>query len=250
MVAFRAISSALAVAAVTAPFGALANNVDFSDNYVQPGYIQPLHKSHGYNFDHFDLLGGVVDAVGDVVEDVLATVGGVLSHGHKQNKHKYGNGHGVGIVGGVDNHYHQPGRIYHSSGKPFHILSLKALCCAADLSKKCHILDCHIKLRGYDKPNGGKKIYDHDFYVPKSYNGHNKNVSPIDIDVGKDGILNLGDHKRGFRGVEIEIELLDLLKVEVDTKQKHRGRYSYKPSHQHGVLGLGLIVGIDINIDL
>ncbi|KAF3921258.1 hypothetical protein ABW21_db0206136 [Orbilia brochopaga] len=255
MVAFRAISSALAVAAVTAPFGALANNVDFGDNNVKPGYIQPLTRSHGYNFEHFDLLGGAIDTTGNIAEDVLATLGGGRSwnnwngwsNGWNPKGHNYG--HGVGIVGGLDDHYHQPSRIYHPTGKNFNIWSLKALCCAADLSKRCHILDCHIKLSGYNKHSGGKKVYDHDFYVPKSYNGRNKDVNPIDIDIKKDGIVNYGRPGMDLAAIVIDIELFDIADIK-GNDQKRRGRYSYKPSHQRGVVGLGLVVDIDLDLKL
>ncbi|KAJ6258491.1 hypothetical protein Dda_6533 [Drechslerella dactyloides] len=247
MVAFRAISTALAVAAVAQPFGALAKSVDFADNYVQPGSIKPLTKSYGYQFENFDILGGVLNDVGEVVEDLLATLGAVLGlNGHHYEKTKYG--HGVGIVRGIDGHYNEPGRIYHSDGKNFNVHSLKALCCAADMSKKCEILDCHIKLSGYDKPVGGNKIYDHDFYVPKSYNSGNKDIAPIDIDVSLDGIVNLGVVGIDLSALVVDIELLDLVDIEVNTDKKHRGRYNYKPSHQHGVLGLGLIIDIDLEL--
>ncbi|KAK6333859.1 hypothetical protein TWF730_004041 [Orbilia blumenaviensis] len=245
MVAIQAISTALAFTAVTLPVAlAGARTVDFSDNYVQPGEIKPLYSSHGYQFEHFDLIGGVLDAAGNIVEDLLTTLG--LRGG---KKYKYG--HGVGIVGGYDGY--KPGRIYHSSKKPFNILGLKALCCAGDISNRCEVVDCKIKLSGYDKPQGGKKIYDHEFYIPSSYNkGHGN--APIDIDATVDGVVNLGRHNTALHGLEVHIEILDLIDVDINTKQKHRGRYSYKSRSQNprtsGLLGLGLLVDADIQLAL
>ncbi|RVD80369.1 uncharacterized protein DFL_008266 [Arthrobotrys flagrans] len=244
MVAFGTISTALAFTAAALPATlAGVRPVDFSDNYVNPGEIKPLYESHGYKFEHFDLLGGVLDATGNLVHDILATVGSLLSGGKKT---KYG--HGVGIVGGYDQY--KPGRIHHSSQKPFNILGLKALCCASDISKICDPVDCRIKLTGYNKPEGGKKIYDHEFYIPKSsQNGK----APVDIDATLDGIVNLGVIGIDLSAIIIDIELLDLVDVDVNTKKKNRGRYSYKSRSQspsNGLLGLGLLVDLDLNLAL
>ncbi|KAK6531660.1 hypothetical protein TWF694_002837 [Orbilia ellipsospora] len=240
MVSFKAISAALAVAAVAQPVLATSSYVDFSDNYVSPGQIKPLSNSYGYRFDCFDLLGGVLDFTGNLIEDVLATLGAIL--GGKKVKY----GHPVGIIGGVGNHYKGPSRIYHSTGKPFQVLSLKALCCAADLSKKCNILDCRINLSGYDKQSGGNKIYDHDFYVPKSYNQGNKDVAPIDIDVTTDGILKLGVIGLDLNSVIVKVDLLDVLDVDVNTKP--HGHYSYPPLRSHQTTGVSAI--LDLNLAL
>jgi hypothetical protein len=243
MVAFRALSAALAVAAVAQPVLATGKYVDFSDNYVSPGQIKPLTKSHGYQFECFDLLGGVLDTAGNLLVDVLATLGVVL--GGKKTTY----GHPISIVGGYDGHYNQPGRIYHQSGKPFKPLALKALCCAANFEKNCDILDCHISLSGYDKKTGGNKIYQHDFYVPKSYN-KGKTTAPIDLDVTLDGYVSLGAVGLDLSALVIDIELLDLVDIDVNTKEKHRGRYSYKPSHAPGVSGIGALIDIDLDLTL
>ncbi|KAK6533921.1 hypothetical protein TWF281_005265 [Arthrobotrys megalospora] len=243
MVAFNTISTALAFTAVALP-AALAGGktVDFSDNYVQPGEIKPLYQSHGYQFEHFDLLGGVIDSAGNLVEDLLSTLGLLGS-----KKYKYG--HGVSIVGGYDQY--NPGRVYHSSGKPFKVLGLKALCCASDMSKGCNRLDCKIRLSGYDKPQGGKKIYDHEFYVPKSYSKGRDNA-PIDIDVQLDGSINLGIVDIDLSALVVDIDILDIADVDVNNKKRHRGRYSYKSRSQsrndNGLLGLGLVVDIDLDV--
>ncbi|KAF3938994.1 hypothetical protein ABW19_dt0204411 [Dactylella cylindrospora] len=230
MVAFRS----LALLSLAALPSVLAT-VDFTDVPVKPNEIKPLDYSKGYKFENTDLIGGVLDAAGNIVEDLLVSLG--------LGSKKYGRG--VGIIGGVDNHYGKPTRIYHSSGKPFHVLSLKALCCAANLSKHCNLLDCHIKLLGYDKPIGGNKIYDHDFYIPKPYPG--KKTTPVDIDVELDGEINLGVVGIDLSGIEIDIELLDLAEVEVNGKPKRRGRYSYKPSKANGIL---IDIDLDVKIDL
>ncbi|KAK6356685.1 hypothetical protein TWF718_001027 [Orbilia javanica] len=243
MVAFGTISTALAFTAVALP-AALAGSpvpVDFSDNYVQPGEIKPLYESHGYKFEHFDLLGGVLDVTGNLVHDLLATVGHILGGGKKT---KYG--HGVGIIGGSDGDYN-PGRVYHSSQKPFNILGLKALCCASNVSKRCDPVDCKIVLSGYDKPEGGKKIYDHEFYIPKS--SHN-GKAPIDIDATLDGHINLGVVGIDLSALVVDIQILELADIDINTNKKQRGRYSYKsrsqsPNHR-GLLGLGLIVDLDL----
>ncbi|KAF3923084.1 hypothetical protein ABW20_dc0106042 [Dactylellina cionopaga] len=247
MVAFRAISTALAVAAITQSSGVLAtySNVDFSDNYVSPGQIKPFTKSHGYRFDCFDLLGGVLDTAGNVVESLLANLG--ISLGGKPKNY----GHPVSIVGGYDNHYKQPSRIWHETGKPFNVLSLKALCCAADFSQRCNILDCHIKLTGYDKISGGNKIYDHDFYVPKNYN-NGKDIAAIEINVLTDGVLNLGVLGHKLDSVVVEIQPLDILDIDVNTKEnkQHHGHYNSQPRREHGTKGVGLVLDIDLDLDV
>ncbi|EWC47243.1 hypothetical protein DRE_03362 [Drechslerella stenobrocha 248] len=239
MVAVRAITTALAIASVSQGVLANRNTINFADNYLKPGQVQPLTYSNGWQFQNIDLVGGVLDAAGNIVEALLATLG---LTGHD------------GLLGGLlaylrppSRHYQKPGRIYHSAGKPFNILSLKALCCAADLSKKCNVLDCHIKLTGFDKAVGGKKIYDHDFYVPKSYN-HGKQLAPIDIDVNVDGILNLGVIGEILHALQIEINLLNIIDIDVNTGKKPRGRYAYKPHHANGVIGLPVILDVVLNL--
>ncbi|KAF3913493.1 hypothetical protein AA313_de0209485 [Arthrobotrys entomopaga] len=247
MVSFKAFSAALAVAAVAQPVLATSSYVDFSDNQVSPGQIKALTRSHGYNFDCFDLLGGVLDSAGNIIEDVLATLGATLGGIlHAPKKTTYG--HPVSIIGGIDNHYKGPSRIYHSSGKPFSVLSLQALCCSADFSKRCNILDCHIKLTGYDKHVGGNKIYDHDFYIPKSYNHGNKDVAPIDIDVATDGILNLGVIGLDLSSVVVDVELLDLLELNVNSPA--HGHYSYPPRRYHQTTGVPVLLGISLDLDV
>ncbi|EPS41679.1 hypothetical protein H072_4440 [Dactylellina haptotyla CBS 200.50] len=244
MVAFRAISTALAVAAVAQPILATSyDNVDFSDNYVAPGQVKPLTYSHGYVFECFDLLGGVLNAAGDIIEDVLATLGGILGGGKKPSY-----GHGISIVGGIGGHYKRPGHIYHQSGKPFNVISLKALCCAADLSSKCNILDCHIKLTGYDKQTGGNKIYSHDFYVPKSYN-KDATIAAIDVDVNVDGIVTLGRPGLPLLSVDVEVDLLNDLKVDAKVNTG-RGRYSYPPTGNYRDVAVGSLLNIILDADL
>ncbi|KAK6517140.1 hypothetical protein TWF506_007016 [Arthrobotrys conoides] len=245
MVAFGTISTALAFTAAALP-AALAGvqPIDFSDNYVQPGEIRPLYESHGYTFEHFDIIGGLLDTTGHLVHDLLATVGNILGGGRRT---KYG--HGVGIVGGYDQF--KPGRIHHSSGNPFNILGLKTLCCAADISRRCDPVDCRVKLSGYDKPEGGKKIYDHEFYVPKS---SHRGKAPVDLDATLDGVINLGAIGIPLSSIVIDIDILDIIDIDVNTDKKHRGRYSYKSrSHSHnnrGLLGLGLLVDLDLDLSL
>ncbi|KAK6509857.1 hypothetical protein TWF481_004586 [Arthrobotrys musiformis] len=245
MVAFGTITTALAFTAATLPSAfAGVQPIDFSDNYVQPGEIKPVYQSHGYQFEHFNLLGGVLDLTGNLLHDVGVTVGGLLGGllGGKKTITKYG--HGVAIIGGP-NHY-APGRVHHTSQKPFNFLGLEVLCCAADMSKGCDPLDCRVKITGFDKPQGGKKIYDHDFYIPRS---GNNGKAPIDIDATLDGYINLGVVGIDLSSIIVDIEALDLIDVDVNTKKKNHGRYSYKSLSQSpntGILGTGLIINLDL----
>ncbi|KAF3199861.1 hypothetical protein TWF106_003538 [Orbilia oligospora] len=243
MVAFGTISTALAFTAAALPV-ALAGiqPIDFSDNYVKPGEIRPLYESHGYTFEHFDLIGGLLDTTGHLVYDLLATVGDILGGGGRT---RYG--HGVGIIGGYDQY--KLGRIHHSSGKPFNILGLKTLCCAPHISRRCDPVDCRIKISGYDKPEGGRKVYDHEFYIPKS---SHRGRAPVYLDTIHDGIATRGVPGQDLSSILIDIDFLDT--VDNGADKRHSGRYSYKSRSQsrnnRDLLGLGLLVDLDLKIDL
>ncbi|KAF3311639.1 hypothetical protein TWF173_008258 [Orbilia oligospora] len=218
MVAFGTISTALAFTAAALPV-ALAGiqPIDFSDNYVKPGEIRPLYESHGYTFEHFDLIGGLLDTTGNLVYDLLATVGDILS-----------------------------GRIHHTSGKPFNILGLKTLCCAPHISRRCDPVDCKIKISGYDKPEGGRKVYDHEFYIPKS---SHRGRAPVYLDATRDGIATHGVPGQYLSSMNIDVDFLDTTGNGAD--KEHSGRYSYKSRSQsrnkRDPLGLGLVIDLNLS---
>ncbi|KAF3281617.1 hypothetical protein TWF970_002173 [Orbilia oligospora] len=196
MVAFGTISTALAFTAAALPV-ALAGiqPIDFSDNYVKPGEIRPLYESHGYTFEHFDLIGGLLDTTGNLVYDLLATVGDILGGGR---------------------------------------------------TRRCDPVDCKIKISGYDKPEGGRKIYDHEFYIPKS---SHRGRAPVYLDATRDGIATHGVPGQYLSSMNIDVDFLDTTGNGAD--KEHSGRYSYKSRSQsrnkRDPLGLGLVIDLNLS---